>query len=142
VTRRLVTGLAAAALGVLAVVAALSFFNARDDSTTTSATGAGGPGTAVPAQAGALGARLRAGNVDLRYGAAADRRPLQQLALAVAGPRSPELAAAGQEVRVVREPGLRGVRAVAWRRELRTPGAASAALRDFVEHWLGRGVHG
>lgn len=117
------------------LIAALSFFAARDDSTT--AVGAG-PGRAVPQQTGALGARLRAGNVELRYGDERARTATEALARDVAGVPDPALAAAGQEVRAVSEPGVRGIRALAWRRELRATDPRDPALREFVEHWLGR----
>jgi hypothetical protein len=131
-------------LAAAALVAALSFFAARDDSTTEAPVG---PGTPVPAQAGALGERLRAGNVELRYGDTAGRAAAERLVREVTGGTVGEvageggggLAAAGQEVRAVREPGLRGVRALAWRRELRAADPRDPSLRGFVEHWLGRG---
>lgn len=119
-----------------AVVAALSYFVARDDATTTAPAG---PGALVPAQPGALGTQLKAGNVQLRYGDGAGRAAAARLAADVAGPARPELAAAGQAIDVVREVGLRGIRALAWRRELRVDDARDPALREFVEHWLGRG---
>jgi hypothetical protein len=120
------------------VLAGLSFFDARDDSTTTAPAG---PGTAVPAQSGELGARLRAGNVQLSYGDEAGRAAAARLARDIAGAPSPQLAAAGQAVVIAREPGLRGLRALAWRRELRAADPGDPAVRAFVEHWLGRGVH-
>jgi hypothetical protein len=131
-------------LAAAALAAALGFAAARDDSTTDAPAG---PGTPVPAQAGAVGERLRAGNVELRYGDAAARAAAERLVREVAGGANGglagaaegRLAAAGQEVRAVRESGLHGIRALAWRRELRVADPRDPLLRAFVEHWLGRG---
>jgi hypothetical protein len=101
-----------------------------------------GPGAEVPGQTGALGTRLRAGNVVLRYGDTGDREPVLALARDIAGPRLAALLAAGQAVLVARQPGLRGIRALAWRHELTAGSVRSPALRGFVEYWLGRGVRG
>lgn len=126
-------------LAALAVVATLSYFDARDDATTAAPSV---PGEAVAAQPGPLGAYLRAGNVELRYGDATGGATARRIARALAGAPGGGLAAAGQEVRAVRETGLSGLRALAWRRELRVSDPRDPALPAFVEHWLGRAVQG
>ena len=121
---------------MIGVLAALSFFNARDDSTTSTPPG---PGVVVPAQGGAAGQRLRAGNVELRYGDIAQRARARSLADELAGAPSPALEATGQAVLIVPERGLHGVRVVAWRHELTAQDAQDPRVRAFVEYWLGRG---
>jgi hypothetical protein len=78
---------------------------------------------------------LELGNVVLVY----DDSPgaLARIQEEVAGPFDAELAAAGQAVILMRRPG-RPTAALAWRRILETEDPA--ALREFAEAWLGRGV--
>jgi hypothetical protein len=83
---------------------------------------------------------LELGDVVLAYGAARPPAALRGLQRDVAGPFDAELAAAGQAVVLARRPGLRGVVALAWRREQRASAADDPRLRAFVEAWLGHGA--
>jgi hypothetical protein len=78
---------------------------------------------------------LHLGNVVFAYdGSPAELKKIQD---EISGPFDPELAAAGQAVILDRRPGVKGVIALAWRRELRSgdPGR----LREFADAWLGQG---
>jgi hypothetical protein len=78
---------------------------------------------------------LHLGNVVLAYdGSPAALKKIQD---EVSGPFDPQLAAAGQAVILDRRPGVKGVIALAWRRELRSDDPAQ--LRDFADAWLGQG---
>jgi hypothetical protein len=127
------------AIGLLALVAA------RDSAPVRPGAEAG-PGEPVPggAPAGlspALRRTLARGNVLLAYGTPAAPAGLRALADDVqGGPPDPALAAAGQAVLPVREPGTNGVVALAWGRRLRAAAPADPALRRFAEVWLGRGA--
>jgi Protein of unknown function (DUF3105) len=83
---------------------------------------------------------LELGDVVLVYGSARPPAALRALADKVSGPFDPALAAAGQAVVLARRPGTRGVIALAWRHELRTPSASDPALEPFADFWLGRGA--
>jgi len=84
---------------------------------------------------------LEAGDVVLVYNDSATGRALRRLATDVAGPFSPELAAAGQAVVLDDLPGrITGVTALAWRHRLRVGSPSAPELRDFIEFWLGRGA--
>ncbi len=80
---------------------------------------------------------LHLGNVVLAYGDARPPAALTQVQDDVAGPFDPQLAAAGQAVILDHRPGVKGVIALAWRRELRS--ADPAQLRAFADAWLGQG---
>ena len=132
----------------------LLFFVARDDApverhgATTPVKGpgealAGDPGRELPsAKRARLVGALRAGNVVLVYGDAADKAPLTALARDVSGDPDPTLEEAGQAVLLARRRGTPGVVALAWERVLRTRSAADPELQRFAEAWLGRGAAG
>jgi uncharacterized protein DUF3105 len=78
---------------------------------------------------------LHLGNVVFAYdGSPAELKKIQE---DVSGPFDPELAAAGQAVILDKRPGVKGVIALAWRRELRS--SDPAQLREFADAWLGQG---
>jgi len=83
---------------------------------------------------------LELGNVVIAYGGGRPPSSLRALADQVAGPFSPALAAAGQAVILARRPGVRGVVALAWSRDLRVRSPADPRLGGFAEAWLGRGA--
>lgn len=132
-TRTLALGLAAAALVVVAAVAALAFFDARDDSTVTRADGPGSPRPdgADPA--------VRTGNVLLLYRDRAAAPALDAVRDELSGPPDPALVAAGQAVIVRREPRLApAVRALSASHRVDAASSDAPAIRDFVDFWLGR----
>jgi hypothetical protein len=116
------------------VLAALLFFTARDDATTSV------PEAAAPGQpfrgAAPLPADLRRGNVVV-VADAGNALGAKQVAADVAGPADPALRAAGQAVRVQRSRRA-GVTAYAEGRALTVSSAADPQLRAFLEYWLGR----
>jgi hypothetical protein len=78
---------------------------------------------------------LHLGNVVFAYdGSPAALKKIQD---EVSDGFDPELAAAGQAVILDRRPGVKGVIALAWRRELRS--SDPAQLREFADAWLGQG---
>jgi hypothetical protein len=78
---------------------------------------------------------LHLGNVVFAYdGSPAELKKIQD---EISGPFDPELAAAGQAVILDRRPGVKGVIALAWRRELRS--GDPERLREFADAWLGQG---
>jgi uncharacterized protein (DUF58 family) len=83
---------------------------------------------------------LELGDVVIYYGGSEPPAALRRLQADVAGPFSPELAAAGQAIVLARRPGAHGVIATAWRRLLRVTDPADPRLRAFCEAWLGRGL--
>ncbi len=85
---------------------------------------------------------LEAVDVVLAYSKASLADPLRALADDVAGSFDPDLAAAGQAVILdrVRGRAIDGVQALAWRHRLEVASPNDAALRDFIEFWLGRGA--
>jgi hypothetical protein len=82
---------------------------------------------------------LAAGNVVLFYGTPQPPPALRSLAGDEAGPFDPSLAQTGQAVILAPRPGTSGVVAAAWRHLLRAPSPTDAALRQFVDAWLGVG---
>lgn len=146
----------AGAVGILVVL------SSRDASPVSSPSGPGQSGpirAAVPPISGthravsvtrddapisddALVAALSSGDVVLVYGSGQGPPALHALALALAPPFSPALAAAGGAVILTPRPGTTGILALAWRHQLRTATPADPALRDFVDFWLGRGSAG
>ncbi len=151
--RRVGTGLAIAVLAAAGVVGVIAFFNGRDAATTTGA-GAGaaanetlaqGPGVAAPPPERdpkwrPLAARLRAGNVAVRFGDRASERALRSLAdQAGAGyGDGGALAAAGQALVPVYAPDQGGITVRAYRRTLTVASTRDPRLQEFVEAWLGR----
>jgi hypothetical protein len=83
---------------------------------------------------------LEQGNVVLAYDAARPPAALKQVQSDVSGAFDPKLAAAGQAVILARRPGVSGVIALAWRRELRS--SDEAQLQAFADAWLGQGANG
>jgi hypothetical protein len=81
---------------------------------------------------------LHLGDVVLAYGSARPPTALAKLQQDVAGAFDPALAAAGQAVVLDHRPGVKGVIALAWRRELRVSDPADPQLRAFADAWLGQ----
>ena len=123
----------AAVLTVAAIIGVLAFFNARDDSTLGEEDTRNAPGEAAP---DATGRTLEQGNVVFLYAEAADRDPLRTLAAEIAGPADPALVHAGQAI-LVRKGEQLG--AEAYKRRLTATSPEDPALREFADHWLGRG---
>jgi Protein of unknown function (DUF3105) len=158
--RRLGAALITAVVALGGVVAVILIFQARDDSQLETPGTAAGPGRALADGGRAVvglgatradGVRIDAdevadllerGNVVLLYGATRPPAALRALAERLAGPFDPALAASGQAVVLARRPGLRGIVALAWRRQQRAADAGDPALAAFAEHWLGRGAAG
>jgi hypothetical protein len=133
-TRRTIgIGAGLVVLAAVAAVAAIAFFNARDDATVSRADG---PGVRRPAGAPP---RVRAGNVLLLYRDPAAARGLRALADELAGPPDPALEAAGQAVVVRRDRALGApVRALSATKRQDAPSAGDPVIRGFAEYWLGR----
>ena len=135
--RRLAIGLAVLVLAAICAVAALAYFNSRDDSTVQPA---GGPGSV---RAAASSPAVKAGNVLLEFSDERQTAGLRALALDTGGTATPALIAAGQAVIVHRRTGLRvPVIAYTSRRRLQADGHDDPRLRAFVEYWLGRDATG
>jgi hypothetical protein len=83
---------------------------------------------------------LELGNVVLFYASPRPPAPLAALQEELTGPYERDLAAAGQAVLLAARPGSGAVTAAAWRRLLRARRADDPAVREFAEHWLGRGA--
>jgi Protein of unknown function (DUF3105) len=83
---------------------------------------------------------LEVGDVVIVYGTPQPPAALMRLADAVGGRFTPALAAAGQAVVLMRQPGTVGVIALAWTRMLRVASANDPALVEFAQQWLGRGA--
>ena len=126
----------AGAAGVVAVVGALAFFGSRDEGSTARRPSAGAPDRS------ATSAVLRAGNVELVYGAPADLARLTALVRRIGAGDSPALRGAGQAVILRLQRGVAGVRARAYRHSLQARSPADPRLQDFVETWLGAPASG
>jgi hypothetical protein len=85
---------------------------------------------------------LEEGNVVVMYGGDKPPPGLRRLALSLAPPFTPALAAAGQAVILARRPGTHGLLGLAWAHAITVPGPAHPPLRTFVQFWLGRGAPG
>jgi Protein of unknown function (DUF3105) len=83
---------------------------------------------------------LELGNVVILYAGDEPAAALERLQEDVAGPFDAELAAAGQSVILAPAEGAGAATALAWRRVLRAGEPNDPALREFTEHWLGRGL--
>jgi hypothetical protein len=81
---------------------------------------------------------LEVGDVVFMFGTPQPPRGLEAIALAVAGPFTPALAASGQAVILARRPGIHGVTALAWTHMLHT--LSGPDLRGFAQFWLSRGA--
>jgi hypothetical protein len=138
---RLIVGLVAvvaAAAGIAGVAALLA---SRDDSTVAKRGGPGVARTTAPTQRGLVGENqaIRPGNVVLFYSDERLTQGLRDLAREIGGTPSAALLAAGQVVTVQRRPNQRvGVIALTATRRLEANGPGDAALRAFIEYWLGR----
>jgi hypothetical protein len=136
--RRLGLLIAVVVLAALGALAAIAFFNARDDA------GVGAPATEAPGvplselgEAAGQAPAVPEGNVVLLYSDAAAKPQLDALAEDIAGPPSSELEEAGQAVIVREAPAAQGVVAVAGDRGLRVTDPADPQLRAFIEAHLG-----
>jgi hypothetical protein len=142
---RRVAAIALSVLVGLGAVVGLALLLGAHDSGRVRA-GAAGPGAPVaggapPGLSPALRRSLARGDVVLAYGTPRATGALRALADDVqGGPPDPALAAAGQAVLLVRQPGTAGVVALAWRRRLSARSPSDPALRAFAEYWLGRGA--
>ncbi len=85
---------------------------------------------------------LELGDVVIAFGSHHPPPGLTALAHDVAGPFSPQLAAAGQAVILDARPGTRGLLALAWTRMLRAGAPDDSSLKAFAAGWLGRGAPG
>ncbi len=85
---------------------------------------------------------LETGNVVFMYGTPMPPSGLRGLAVSLAGPFTPALAAAGQAVILVRRSGTAGIIALAWTHMVRVNSSEDPALRDFTQMLLGRGAPG
>ena len=83
---------------------------------------------------------LELGDVVILYESREPPAALRRLQEDVAGPFDAEVAAAGQAVILARRAGAGAATALAWRRILRADDPADHDLREFTEHWLGRGL--
>ena len=83
---------------------------------------------------------LELGDVILFYGDKKPPRDLVALQRELSGPFDPVLAAAGQQVILARRPGLNGVLALAWARQLKVPDPEDPRIHQFADFWLGRGA--
>jgi len=131
--RRVAVAVAVLVIAAAGVVAVIALLNARDDATLDDSVG--------PGVARAVGARpvVARGNVVLLYSDERLTRALRELARDTGGPATPELAAAGQAVLVVRQPGLRvPVVGLTTDRRLDARSTDDPRLRGFIEYWLGR----
>jgi len=80
---------------------------------------------------------LAAGNVVIVYGSVNPPPGVVRLAMSMAGPFTPALAASGQAVVLARRAGITGVLALAWTRMLHAASPADPLLAQFVQAWLG-----
>jgi hypothetical protein len=85
---------------------------------------------------------LAVGDVVIMYGTRSPPGGLRKLALEVAPPFTPALAAVGQAVILARRPGTAGLVAAAWTRLAAVSGADDPLLRQFIGAYLGRGAPG
>lgn len=83
---------------------------------------------------------LEEGNVVVMYGDDHPPPGLRKLALSLAPPFTPALAAAGQAVILARRPGTRGLLGLAWAHAITVAGPTDRRLRTFIQFWLGRGA--
>jgi hypothetical protein len=85
---------------------------------------------------------LETGNVVFIYGTPKPPRGLARLARQIAGPFAPVIIAAGQDVILARRPGIEGIRALAWDHMVVASSPSNPLLREFADHYLGRGAPG
>ncbi|HTU86203.1 MAG TPA: DUF3105 domain-containing protein [Solirubrobacteraceae bacterium] len=85
---------------------------------------------------------LEVGDVVIFYGTRQPPAAVRQLALSVAPPFTPALAAVGETVIIAPRSGTTGLVAAAWTHLLHVTGPADPQLRQFMDYWLGRGAPG
>jgi hypothetical protein len=85
---------------------------------------------------------LELGNVVVMYGSHRPSPGLAKLAVQIAGPFSPALAATGEAVILARRPRTHGVIGLAWTHMVRVPSADDPLLTQFAQFWLGKGATG
>lgn len=85
---------------------------------------------------------LESGNVVFMYGSRKPPPGLRSLALRLASPFTPALAAAGQAVILARRPGTIGVDGLAWAHAVSVREPSDPRLGEFAQFWLGRGAPG
>jgi hypothetical protein len=85
---------------------------------------------------------LELGNVVFVYGSRKPPPGLRSLALRLASPFTPALAAAGQAVILARRPGTIGVDGLAWAHAVSVRDPSDPRLAEFAQFWLGRGAPG
>jgi hypothetical protein len=135
--RRLGLLLAVVVLAALGAIAAIAFFNARDDA------GVGAPASEAPgvplAELGGVTtpSGVPPGNVVVLYAQEDQKAALDALAEDIAGPPSSDLEQAGQAVLVRRGAAANGIVAIAGDRGVRVTDPADPALRAFIEGHLG-----
>jgi Protein of unknown function (DUF3105) len=83
---------------------------------------------------------LQTGDVVIMYGTRRPPSGLHALAVAIALPFTPALAAAGQAVILARRPGTNGLLGLAWTRLIHVRSASDPQLSMFAQYWLGRGA--
>jgi hypothetical protein len=85
---------------------------------------------------------LEVGDVVIFYGTKQPPAGLTRLALSVAPPFTPALAAVGETVIIAPRAGTTGLVAAAWTHLLHVPGPTDPQLLQFLDYWLGRGAPG
>jgi hypothetical protein len=85
---------------------------------------------------------LAVGDVVVMYGTRKAPAGLRQLALEIAAPFTPALAAVGQAVILARRPGTLGLIAVAWTHLVGVRAPDDPLLREFIQAYLDRGAPG
>lgn len=85
---------------------------------------------------------LESGNVVFMYGTRNPPPGLREVALKLASPFTPALAAAGQAVILARRPGTIGVDGLAWAHAVSVRAPSDPRLAAFARFWLGRGAPG
>lgn len=83
---------------------------------------------------------LSSGDIVILYGSPRPPAGLQAVARALAGPFTPQLAAAGEAVILARSPGVHGLIALGWTRMAHLSGPGDPLLARFIELWLGHGA--
>jgi hypothetical protein len=85
---------------------------------------------------------LAAGDVVIMYGTRRPPAGLRSLALEIAAPFTPALAAVGQAVILARRPGAAGLTGSAWTHLVSVNSPNDPLLREFIQAYLGRGAPG
>jgi hypothetical protein len=135
--RRLGLLIAVVVLAALGAIAAIAFFNARDDAGVGGAPATEAPGVPVSELGVTAPSGVAPGNVVVLYSGAGQKAALDALGEEIAGPPSPELEEAGQAVIVRRDASADGIVAIAGDRGVRATSPSDPALRQFIEGRLG-----